>query len=403
MFKFKMSKSSFLFKIIAFSSTLLFISGATLTYAGVPIRGIGLVDSYSVADPNYEKQEDKASRSYVYDNALAAIASLQRGNHYLALEILHTLCAEVKKTTGVLFESYDFSLAGGGNGEGPIFSGNLAWLLQALNIYQKFYQDLYKVTADVYRLNNPVFYTMQLILADYLLTLQDDDPTDGGIWVDAAKDRKSTEHNIIAYVALRNFGRLNGEGYKTYITKAEMISNFITNRAWNTSEKRFNRGQTEGTPDVPDKAKVVDAQALGVLLAASLDRSRVITNYRSTYAPALDWAVTWFQTSVNFKKADNTYKIIYGFDFNENKDTIWLEGTLQMTLAFYYSGRSDGAINSTYYYNNAKETMQFDGSLPWATNKGDSGQGYDLEFWRAVASTAWLVFCDKKFNPLVLY
>ena len=92
------------------------------------IKGIGLVDSY---------QEDATNKSYVYDDALAAIASIAMGNFGLAKEILDTLAFEVKKTSkNVPYERYLYSDTTGA-GQGTAYSGNSAWLLQALNLYQK--------------------------------------------------------------------------------------------------------------------------------------------------------------------------------------------------------------------------------------------------------------------------
>ena len=64
------------------------------------IKGIGLVDSY---------QEDESNVSYVYDNALAAIACMAAGNFGLAKEILDTLSSEVKTTSEVFSQSYYYS------------------------------------------------------------------------------------------------------------------------------------------------------------------------------------------------------------------------------------------------------------------------------------------------------
>ena len=126
-------------------------------YISNQIKGIGLVDSY---------KEDGTIRSYVYDNALAAMACMAMGNFGLAEEILDTMCFEVVRTPdGVFLQYYGYSDPRGGGG-GAVYCGNSAWLLQALNIYQKL------------KLSDRYFDT-QKQLADFLLTLQD--PSDGGL------------------------------------------------------------------------------------------------------------------------------------------------------------------------------------------------------------------------------
>ena len=313
------------------------------------IKGIGLVDSY---------QEDNSDKSYVYDNALAAIACIKLDNSGMAKEILDTLSSEVQKTLqNVPFESYNYSI-NTGEGSGLAYCGNSAWLLQALNIYQK------TKTSKIY-------YAAQKSLADFLVSLQD--PVDGGLRGSAYEYWKSTEHNIIAYVALRNFGRLNH--LAAYITKANKIKVFLTRSGiWNGTF--FNRGPQDTT-------KVTDVQALGVLLLGK------------TYAGAL----SWLESNLSATKQFNS-SMISGFDYNADLDTVWLEGTLQAALAFYASG---DAAKGDFYYNEACKAIQSDGSIVLATNRGTASDSWILESWRAIAPTCWMIFYSLKFNPLILY
>jgi len=313
------------------------------------IKGIGLVDSY---------QEDDKDVSYVYDNAVAAIACMLMNNYGLAVEILNTLTREVQNTEeGVPFEFYyysDFT----GNGGWVAYCGNSAWLLQTLNIYQKL-----KSTKQ--------YYFAQKKLADFLLTLQD--PGDGGLRGSPFDYWKSVEHNIIAYVALRNFGKLNN--HSKYITQAEKIREFLTSPAvWNG--ERFNRGPY-------DINKVVDVQALGVLLLGS--------EYSS--------ALTWAEDNLRATRPYNS-ETVTGFDFDSNLDTVWLEGTIQMSLAFYQIGDYEKA---NYYFSEVCKTVQSDGSILLATNRGTAAEYWILQPWRAIAPTSWFIFYYFKFNPLILF
>lgn len=312
------------------------------------IKGIGVVDSY---------QEDNGARSYVYDNSLAAISSMLMGEFGLAKEILDTLTLEVKKTEeGVPFEYYNcFDFNGGGGG--LAYCGNSAWLLQALNIYQKFR-------------SSTVYYYEQRKLADYLLTLQD--PVDGGLRGSPFDSWKSTEHNIIAYAALKTFGQLNS--LPEYINQAEKIKDFLTSPViWDGV--RFNRGPA-------DPSRVVDVQALGVLLLGR--------NYSS--------ALTWAEQNLRLTRPFGSESVT-GFDFDGNLDTVWLEGTLQMALAFSKSGSYQ---TGAYYFSEAVKVVQSDGSLLLATNTGTASDTWILYRWRAIAPTSWLIIYYFKFNPLVV-
>jgi len=313
------------------------------------IKGIGLVDSY---------QEDGSNISYVYDNCLAAIACMLMKNFGLAEEILDTLSFEVKNTMEkVPFESYDYTDSDA-FGKGLAYCGNSAWLLQAMNIYQKLRA-------------SKRYYATQKKLADFLLTLQD--PIDGGLRGDSVEYWKSTEHNIIAYVSLKNFGRLNRQF--AYFIKAEKIKNFLKSPAVYNGV-RFNRGANDPT-------EVTDVQALGALLLGK------------NYSSALSWADSHLKLTTLLNS-----QTVTGFDFDNNLDTIWLEGTLAMALAFY---QLNNLIKADYYFNEVKKTIQMDGSVLLATKTGTASSFWQLEPWRAIAPTAWLIFYCLKFNPLTLY
>lgn len=313
------------------------------------IKGIGLLDSY---------QEDNNNTSYLYDNALAAMALVALGNYGLAREILDTLSMEVKNTAqGAPFESYIYSdLSGNGNGLG--YCGNAAWLLQAYNIYQK-------------ATSSKAYYNTQKKLADFLLSLQD--TKDGGLRGSISEYWKSTEHNLVAYAALYNFSRLNSKF--TYRVKADKIKKFLTGASvWN--KIYFNSGPY-------DSSWALDVQALGPLVLGK------------GYAGSLSWA------EKNMKLIRPLGSgVLTGFDFNADLDTIWLEGTLQMALALYLCGNAD---KGNYYYAEAAKAQQQDGSLLLATNQGTASQWWILQPWRAVAPTCWFIFYSLKFNPLVLY
>lgn len=334
------------------------------------IKGIGLVDSY---------QEDRTNVSYVYDNSLAAIACIIMGNFGLAEEILDTLSKEVKHTIENVPVEYYYYSDINGNGFGRAYCGNSAWFLQALNIYQK-------------ARSSKRYYIMQKKLADFLLTLQDS--IDGGLRGSTYDYWKSTEHNIIAYVALTNFSRLNR--LYSYFYKAEKIKFFLKSPAiWDGV--RFNRGPYDTT-------KVTDVQALGVLLLGN------------DYSTALTWAEDNFKLTKPFNTETATgfdfngdldtinTETVTGFDFNDDLDTIWLEGTLQMALAFYKANdaRTGSSLKGEYYYNEASKTIQGDGSVVLATNRGTASEWWILEVWRAIAPTSWLIFYRLKFNPLII-
>jgi len=318
------------------------------TFIGNQIKGIGLVDSY---------QEDGKSISYVYDNALAAMACMAMDNYGLAKKILNALSKKVQQSElGIPYESYNYN--SGKAKSYYVYAGNTAWMLQAFNIYQK-------------SKSSKTYYNFQKKLADYLVSLQDS--KDGGMHGYRNDSGKKTEHNIIAYVALRNFGRLNN--LSSYVTKADKIKTFLTgSTVWDG--ERFSRGKN-------DNARVTNVQALGTLLLGS------------SYSSALTYAEQYLGLTDYY----NSESVI-GFDFNSDLDTVWLEGTIQMALALYASGDT---IKGDYYYDEAAKTIQSDGSVLLATSTGSASDWWTLQVWRAIAPTSWLIMYYSKFSPLTLY
>lgn len=313
------------------------------------IKGIGLVDSY---------QEDGKAISYVYDNALAAIACMSMDNYGLAKKILNALSKKAQQSEfGVPYESYNYN--SGKAMSYDVYAGNIAWLLQAFNIYQK-------------SRSSPDYYKFQKKLADYLVSLQDS--RDGGIRETRySSSGKRTEHNLIAYAALKNFGKLNDKS--SYSSKADDIMTFlIGSSVWDG--ERFNRGKN-------DTAKVTTAQALGALLMGS------------GYSSALTYAEKYLKLTDYYNS-----EAVTGFDFNGDLDTVWLEGSLQMALAFYKSG---DITNGDYYYDEAAKTIQSDGAVLLATSKGSASEWWTMEVWRAIAPTSWLIMYYNKFSPLTLF
>ena len=124
-------------------------------------------------------------------------------------------------------------------------------------------------------------------------------------------------------------------------------------------------------------------QALGVLLLGS------------SYSSALSYAEKYLKLKDTFNS-----QTVTGFDFNYDLDTVWLEGTLMMALAFYKSSNTASGDN---YYNEAVKTIQSDGSVVLATSKGSASDYWTLQVWRAIAPTSWLIFYCQKFTPLVIY
>lgn len=323
-------------------------------FLAAQMKGVGLMDSYV---------QDNQNLSYVYDNALAAMAFIAEQNYGLAAKILDALANGVQRTPGgALYESYNF-MDINGSGQGQVMAGNTAWVLQAMNLYQK-------------NTGSQKYTAFQKTLADYLVSQQD---LDGGIFIMPGNRVKSTEHNMAAYVALFNYGKLQSS--HLHQQAAEKVKSFLVTFAWFPWQTRFRTS-------VPDPLSfelltwVTDVQALGVLALGD------------TYKSALTWVGNRLVTA---KTITGTSTTLLGFDFNYDVDTIWLEGTLQMALAYSQAGMT---IEAKKYSTEVLKAQNPDGSLLLCTNTGTASVYWTLQPWHAVAPTAWLVFYDRNFNPL---
>lgn len=306
------------------------------------VKGIGLVDSY----------KDVFNTSYTYDNALAAIAFVAQDDYDRAKTLLNAYQNKIGLPNyGGYNDVYDYQT---GVGTGYISAGPNAWLLNAVNFYY-------------YNTNDPQFLTLAQKLADFLVGLQD---TDGGVFGDRYVTWKSTEQNLIGYASLYNFGILTQQDL--YVQKANLIKDFLVRECWNG--ERFLRGKNDPT-------EVTDVQAAGVLALGTV------------YASSIYWAE--YHTKCAKPLGGQT---VTGFDFNNDLDTVWLEGTLQETLAFK---KNFDDYRAGIYYNNVNKTQRENGSFLCATNQGTTGSDWVLLPIESVAPTCWYIFYKTGTNPFM--
>jgi hypothetical protein len=92
-----------------------------------------------------------------------------------------------------------------------------------------------------------------------------------------------------------------------------------------------------------------------------------------------------------------------GFDFNEDKDGVWFEGTAQMTVAYAYAGRT---VDSDRFREMLRIAQQI--AAPYGNGQGivaashdgvTSGFGFKLFRRIHLGATAWNVFAQLGFNP----
>jgi hypothetical protein len=104
--------------------------------------------------------------------------------------------------------------------------------------------------------------------------------------------------------------------------------------------------------------------------------------------------------------AERSYAVKGGFDFNDDRDGVWLEGTAQAALAYRWLGRSGDAERLF-----ATIRAQFSpGGLVWATDVprlttglalSPSSSSDDFFYYRLphLGATAWAALAALGWNP----
>jgi len=192
---------------------------------------------------------------------------------------------------------------------------------------------------------------------------------------------KSTEHNLDAW---RLFAVLHEEtGETRWQDAAEHARGFVESM-WNSGDGMFHTGTEDDGATVNTNLLALDPNSWGVLA--------FWTNLE-TYVEALAWAEANCLTNcAGFR----------GFDFNNDRDGVWFEGTAQMALAFLYAGFGGRAEQYLREIRRAQtEALNAEGrGIVAACKDGlSTGLGWQYNARLHVGATSWYLFGEYGFNP----
>lgn len=318
---------------------------AALAFLQAQMGASGLLDSYV---------DDNIDYAYTYDNALAIMAFVSSGDIDTAKVILDALASVGPEPEGGFLNRY---LADSGAPDGTLELGPNGYVIQAINLY-------YEAT------NDDTYNGIAVQIAQYMLSLQDEN---GGLFGNASVTWKSTENNLGALSGIHNLGIIQNNSY--YIDRASAIRSFLVDLCWDG--ERFLRGED-------DYSIATDTQSLGNLVLGT------------PYKNGIYWVRDY---TMNTRRYSGRLQMT-GFDMNDDKDTIWTEGTLQQALSYLYAGDTN---EYSFFVTESEKLFQESGALLLATNSGTTGFGWILEPWEAVAPTAWYIFALNQDNVLELY
>ncbi|MGH9508757.1 MAG: hypothetical protein ACRD2Q_06535 [Terriglobales bacterium] len=308
----------------------------------------GLVDSY----------KDKADTCHTYDQAVAIVAFLARGDVINARRVLDAL-ALMQNADGSWNSAYHCqtraSLAS------TRYVGSNAWVVVAIAHYEK-------RTADTV-----TYHIMGERAVNWLRLFQQ---ADGGIngGLDASGvvlPWASTEHNQDAYPGLVHFA---------YPGDAGEVKSFLDNVVWEPTAPRWWQGRN-------DPADPLDVNPLGVsALGATGTRN---------YQLSLNYPMTHHRSTQTWGNGRNRVSV-NGFDFNSDHNDIWLEGTAQMAKAFRIAGRT---ADADFFLQEIIKVQQASGGVPYSV-KGTNNGDFVMSKAESVAATGWLILAIENINPL---
>jgi hypothetical protein len=189
---------------------------------------------------------------------------------------------------------------------------------------------------------------------------------------------KATEHNIDLYAVFQRLYRITGNN--VWELRAQHAQRFVT-AMWDNQEGKFWTGTGDDGVTVLKDVVPLDVQAWGLL---------ALRNESLPLSKGLNYA----ETRMTVGK---------GFDFNQDMDGIWFEGTAQMAAAFAFNGQKD---KQKSVVNFLKASQHTSGGL-FASDREVITTGFhmkDGEPWLYykrlhVGATAWMALAEKSLNP----
>jgi len=259
-------------------------------------------------------------------------------------------------------------------------TGNAAWAILALVDYCE------KAFGGA---GGEVYLDAAKRLGEWIATGTPSNPTPAGgytggyagpEWASTPHLWKSTEHNLDCYAA---FGRLyQATGDDVWLGRAQYARQLVE-AMWSEEDGRFYTGTgTDGqTPNVGAEGgeRPADVNAWAAL---ALGDPR---------------GLGWVETSCAVE-ADG----FRGFDFNDDRDHVWFEGTAHMALAYQADSRPDDAQTVLDELRRAQFAAPNSNGMGIVAASADGlTTGFGSEYYARlhVGATAWYVLAERAYNP----
>ncbi len=250
-------------------------------------------------------------------------------------------------------------------------TGNMAWTIIAW-------------TTDYEKTGNKTSLNAAKRIGDWIYANTYDTRGAGGYtggyagWVPQKVYWKSTEHNEDVYVAFLKLYKITGN--ITWLNRSLHAKKFLQ-AMWNQSEGHFWAGTTEDGLTINKKLIPLDVNTWGMLTLG--------TKYNKS--------IGWIE-----KKFKITHHNFTGFDFNDDKDGVWFEGTAQASVMYQVN---KSAAKSDYYKKELSRAQVL------ANNNNGKGiiaachdgltTGLEWTYPNAlhIGAISWFIFAERSYNP----
>lgn len=194
---------------------------------------------------------------------------------------------------------------------------------------------------------------------------------------------KSTEHNLDVYAVNSWLATVDPSG--DWKRRGEAALNFLE-EMWDKHEGRFYIGSVENSNAPNLSASGLDAELWPLIAVPAFAEKR---------AAVLAWT-------------EENHGVEGGFDFNDDRDGIWLEGTAQAALVYRENDQPDkaGILLETIASQMNGDKLVYatiDEELTTGLQVGPNSSPGDFKYFRLphIGATGWAVLAALKLNPFI--
>jgi len=191
---------------------------------------------------------------------------------------------------------------------------------------------------------------------------------------------KSTEHNIDVYVAFARLFKITGDS--VWKERALHAKTFVE-AMWDHDSGHFWAGTLEDGVTLNKSVQPCDINSWGVMALGDINK----------YGRAIHW------NEEHCSVETSGYK---GFDFNDDQDCVWFEGTAHMALAYQIAGEKEKVnLYRSELRRAQKKTPQNNRKGIVASCCDGLTTGLDWLYYDRlhIGATSWFIFLERGLNP----